>query len=151
MQPDTWAINNPGEIADRIKGTKVSLIGEFSNTTCGWINDTAPDPTTVEGSTFRFSCATTENTIAVLIEDYGVMDMSYGNKKGGFIIMSIAEVNIFETRGKFDDRRQLNPVDFIMLRPGGEIVGNGQIISLKQLCPRYNYTNMGFLAVVRES
>ena len=82
---DEWANDNHDFSRDRLLGTTVLLVGATSTTTCGSIDTTNQDATSVEDQTYTIPCSQdTEKTVSVRLEDA----LGTGNQ----IVMQIAEV-----------------------------------------------------------
>eukprot|EP00116_Pleurobrachia_bachei_P010218 sb/3470480/ len=95
------------KVTNRLLGTKVSLIGATSTTTCGIINSVNSNGESVSDQTYTVSCpATTEKTNAVLLSD-NVMEETH-DKGLNRLVMNIAEVMIYKvTSGRFCTKSDL--------------------------------------------
>ena len=93
---DDWAYTSQDVSRDRLLGTTVLLVGATGTTTCGSIDTTNQDATSVEDQTYTIPCSLDiEKTVSVRLED------AVG--RGNHNVMQIAEVIVVvanTTKGK---------------------------------------------------
>eukprot|EP00116_Pleurobrachia_bachei_P015434 sb/3475696/ len=88
FETDVWAWQNQDISRDRLLGTTVLLVGSTSTTTCGSIETTNQDATSVQDQSYTIPCShDAERTISVRLENNGQLT-------GGQIVMQIAEVTV---------------------------------------------------------
>eukprot|EP00116_Pleurobrachia_bachei_P004286 sb/3464548/ len=84
-------LSYPGDIANRLLGTEITLLGTTTTTTCGTINSVNPNAVSIEDHSYFVFCPTaTEPSIAVRLYDDVVTSNS------DVIIINIAEVKVYE-------------------------------------------------------
>ena len=77
--------------SQRLAGTKISLLGATTKTTCGTISKINSNRKSVDDQTYTVSCpTTTEPTVAVFL-----YDETTANGDSGKIVMNIAEVMVY--------------------------------------------------------